>query len=156
MPMWTSLNTKSELVEKNRNFLDGDRHVSLKTIIIQFGIGVTAVHRIIYGDLNMRKICSRGAQWRTERKTHWWQQGDGWWSSNCLSPTLQSRQYCLWLLVVLQTEEESQGQPFWRDWKDVTRVPDIFTLDDCHGAFTQCLERYNKSIEVRGFYFEGC
>ena len=37
----------------------------------------------------------------------------------------------------------------------VTRVIDMFTQEDFHGAFQKLLELYNKCIAARGDYFEG-
>lgn len=42
--------------------LDEDRSVSIKAICIQVGVGVATVHKIIHENLNMRKVCSQGAQ----------------------------------------------------------------------------------------------
>ena len=37
----------------------------------------------------------------------------------------------------------------------VTKVNDMLTQEDCHGAFQKFLERYNKYIAAGGDYFEG-
>ena len=37
----------------------------------------------------------------------------------------------------------------------VTKVIDILTQEDFHGAFQKLLEQYNKSIAAGGDYFEG-
>ena len=37
----------------------------------------------------------------------------------------------------------------------VTKVIDMFTQEDFHEAFQKLLERYNKCIAARGYYFEG-
>ena len=37
----------------------------------------------------------------------------------------------------------------------LTKVIDMPTQEDFHGAFQKLLERYNKCIAVRGDYFEG-
>ena len=37
----------------------------------------------------------------------------------------------------------------------VTKVIDIFTQEDFHGAFQKLLERYNKCIAAGEDYFEG-
>ena len=37
----------------------------------------------------------------------------------------------------------------------VTKVIDMFTQEDFHGAFRNLLERYNKYIATGGDYFEG-
>ena len=37
----------------------------------------------------------------------------------------------------------------------VTKVIDILTQEDFHGAFEKLLEWYNKCIAARGDYFEG-
>ena len=37
----------------------------------------------------------------------------------------------------------------------VTKVIDMLTQGDFHGAFQKLLERYNKCIAAGGYYFEG-
>ena len=37
----------------------------------------------------------------------------------------------------------------------VTKVIDMLTQEDFHGAFEKLLELYNKCITARGDYFEG-
>ena len=37
----------------------------------------------------------------------------------------------------------------------MTKVIDILTQEDFHGAFQKLLERYNKCIAAGGYYFEG-
>ena len=37
----------------------------------------------------------------------------------------------------------------------VTKIIDMLTQDDFHGAFQKLLERYNKCIVAEGDYFEG-
>ena len=37
----------------------------------------------------------------------------------------------------------------------VTKVIDMLTQEDLHGAFQKLLERYNKCIAAGGDYFEG-
>ena len=37
----------------------------------------------------------------------------------------------------------------------VTKVIDTLTREDFDGAFHKLLERYNKCIAARGYYFEG-
>ena len=37
----------------------------------------------------------------------------------------------------------------------VTKVIDMLTQEDFHGAFQKLLERYNKCIAAEGYYFEG-
>ncbi|XP_029653750.1 uncharacterized protein LOC115226907 [Octopus sinensis] len=55
--MWEERDIRtSELVEKIHSFLGGDNCDSIKTVSVQFGIGVATVHRIIHEDLNMSKI----------------------------------------------------------------------------------------------------
>ena len=39
--------------------------------------------------------------------------------------------------------------------KAATKVIDMLTQEDFHGAFQKLLERYNKCIVVGGDYFEG-
>ena len=37
----------------------------------------------------------------------------------------------------------------------VTKVIDTLTQKNFHGALQKLLERYNKCIEARGYYFDG-
>ena len=37
----------------------------------------------------------------------------------------------------------------------VTKVIDMLIQEDFHGVFQKLLERYNKWIATRGYYFEG-
>ncbi len=37
----------------------------------------------------------------------------------------------------------------------VTKIIDMLTQENCHGAFQKLLERYNKCIATGGDYFEG-
>ena len=37
----------------------------------------------------------------------------------------------------------------------VTKVIDMLTQEDLHGAFEKLLERYNKYIATAGYSFEG-
>ena len=37
----------------------------------------------------------------------------------------------------------------------VTKLIDMLTPEDFHGAFQKLLERYNKYIATGGYYFEG-
>ena len=46
-----------------------------------------------------------------------------------------------------ETIEEMKGA--------VTKVIDMLTQEDFHGAFQKLLERYNKCIATGGDYFEG-
>ena len=39
--------------------------------------------------------------------------------------------------------------------ESVTKVIDTLTQEEFHGAFQNFLERYNKCIAARGYYFEG-
>ena len=64
------------LIGQIKTFMDKERRVSIETINAQFGVSVETVHTIIREELKMRKICPKGAQRRSERKTSW-QQGDG-------------------------------------------------------------------------------
>ena len=62
-----------ELIGQIKNFMDKDRRVSLETISAQFDVSVGTVHTITREELKMRKICAKvcpkGAQRRSERKT---------------------------------------------------------------------------------------
>ena len=62
-------------------------------------------------------------------------------------PSLLSRPYSLWLLVILyETIEEMK--------EAVTKIIDTLTQEDFHGAFQKFLEQYNKCIAAGGDYFE--
>ena len=62
-----------ELIGQIMNFIVKDHRVSIETISAQFDISVGTVHTIIRKELKMQnvlhKICSKGAQRRSERKT---------------------------------------------------------------------------------------
>ena len=57
--------------------------------------------------------------------------------------TVPHRPYC----PDLETIEEMK--------EAVTKVIDMLTKEDFHGAFEKLLERYNKCIAAGGDYFEG-
>ena len=57
----------------------------------------------------------------------------------CLFPKLTGCRY--------ETTEERK--------EAVTKVIDMLTQEDFHGAFQKLLERYNKCIAAGGDYFEG-
>ena len=60
-------------------------------------------------------------------------------SDFCLFPKLRGCRY--------ETIEEMK--------EAVTKVTDMLTEEDFHGAFQKLLERYNKCIAAEGDYFEG-
>ena len=69
-----------KLIGQIKNFMGKDRRVSIETISAQFDVGVGTVHTIIregteYAE-DLREVCPKGAQRRSERKTLSWQQGD--------------------------------------------------------------------------------
>ena len=68
-----------ELIDQIKNFMDKDCRVSIETISAQFEVSVGTVHAIIHGEdvEDLRKVCPKGAQRRSERKTLSWKQGDG-------------------------------------------------------------------------------
>ena len=55
--------------------MDKDRRVSIETISAPFDVYVGTVHTIIREE-DLREVCPKGAQRRSERKTLSWQQGD--------------------------------------------------------------------------------
>ena len=57
----------------------------------------------------------------------------------CLFPNLRGYRF--------ETIEEMKGA--------VTKVIDMLTPEDFHGAFQKLLERYNKCMAAGGEYFEG-
>ena len=65
----------------NKNFIDKDRHVSIETISAQFWCQCgNCTHNHLWGTEDtedLREVCPKGAQRRSERKTLSWQQGDG-------------------------------------------------------------------------------
>ena len=66
---------------KYTNFMHMDCRVSIETISAQFDVSVRTVHTIIRDGTqdaeDLRKVCPKGAQRRSERKTLSWQQGEG-------------------------------------------------------------------------------
>ena len=70
-----------ELIGQIKNFMDKDRRVSIETISAQFDASVVGtVHNYSRGTEDaedLREVCPKGAQIRSERKTLSWQQGDG-------------------------------------------------------------------------------
>ena len=69
-----------ELISQIKNFVDKDRRVSIETISAQFDVSVGTVHNYSRGTEDaedLRKVCPKGAQRRSERKPLSWQQGDG-------------------------------------------------------------------------------
>ena len=54
---------------------------------------------------------------------------------------------CKLLAIHYETIEEMKGA--------VTKVIDMLTQEDFHGAFQKLLEQYNKCIAAGGDYFEG-
>ena len=60
--------------------MDKDRRVSIETLSAQFDVSLGATHNYSRGTEDaedLRKVCPKGAQRRSERKTLSWQQGDG-------------------------------------------------------------------------------
>lgn len=122
---------------------------------------VTIVHRIIYYDLNMRRMCVKFLTRMPSDEHNEWRVGDCREMidehRNCQMSSRQSRPCFLWLWLDYKLKEKFKGSSFEDIEKmkeSVTRVPDVFPLDVIHGAFTKGLEFY-KDIKVRGFYFEG-
>ena len=62
-----------ELIGQIKNFMDKDRRVSIETIRAQFDVSLETVHTIISEELkiteDLREVCHKGAQRRSERKT---------------------------------------------------------------------------------------
>ena len=62
-----------ELIGQIKNFMDKDRHVSIRTISAQFGVSVGTVHNISRGTEDaedFHEVCLKGAQRRSERLCH--------------------------------------------------------------------------------------
>ena len=60
-----------------------------------------------------------------------------------------------WLFPQLKEKLRGCGYETIEEMKDaVTKVIDMLTQEDFHGAFQKLLERYNKCIAARGDYFE--
>ena len=69
-----------ELIGQIKNFMDKDCHVSIETISAQFDVSMGTKHNYLRETEDAEdlcQVCSKGAQWRSERKTLSWQQGDG-------------------------------------------------------------------------------
>ena len=64
------------------------------------------------------------------------------------SPSLLSRTWSLWLLIVSLAQRLSL-------WDNVTKVIDTLTQEDFYGAFQKLFERYNKCIATGEDYFAG-
>ena len=59
-----------ELIGQIKNFMDKDRCVSIETISALFDVSVGTVHKIIRrGTEDLRELCPKGAQRRSERET---------------------------------------------------------------------------------------
>ena len=62
-----------ELIGQIKNFMDKDRRLSIETISAQFDVSVGTVHTIIRKESedaeDLREVCPKGAQRRSERKT---------------------------------------------------------------------------------------
>ena len=58
-----------ELIGQIKNFMDKDLRVSIETISAQFDVSVVTVHTIIRDVEDLCKVCPKGAQRRSERKT---------------------------------------------------------------------------------------
>ena len=68
-----------ELIDQIKNFMDKDRRVSIETISAQFDVSVGTVDNYLRGTEDaedLREVCPKGAQRRSERKMLSWQQGD--------------------------------------------------------------------------------
>ena len=61
-----------ELIGQIKNFMDKDHRIPIETISAQFDVSVG-----IEDAEDLREVCPKGAQRRSERKTLSWQQGDG-------------------------------------------------------------------------------
>ena len=69
------------LIGQIKNFMDKDRRVSIETISAQFDVSVGTVHNYSRGTEDaddLREVCPKGSQRRSEKKTLSWQQGDEW------------------------------------------------------------------------------
>ena len=61
-----------------------------------------------------------------------------------------------WLLPKLKEKLRGCRYEIIEEMKEaMTKVMDMFTHEDFHGAFQKLLEQYNKCIAVRGDYFAG-
>ena len=60
----------------------------------------------------------------------------------------------MWLLVILKLRG-CRYETIEKMKEAVTKVIDMLTLEDFHGAFQKLLERYNKCIATGRDYFEG-
>ena len=69
-----------ELIGQIKNFMDNERHVPIETISAQFDVSVGTTYNYSRGTEDvedLREVCPKGAQRRSERTTLSWQQGDG-------------------------------------------------------------------------------
>ena len=137
-----------ELIGQIKNFMDKDRCVSIETISAQFDVSGETVHNYSRGTEDaedLRELCPKGAQRRSERKTLSWQQGDGradqfrsrsswcsgnlWWKLDLLLwPKDQETEFPVeaWWLSQTQEGQTEQIHPqtfddplFWQHWHDL-------------------------------------
>ena len=126
--------------------MDKDRLVSIETINAQFDVSVGTVHnysRETADAEDLREVCPKGAQRRSERKTLSWQQGDGranqsrsfwcsgdlWWKLDLLLwPRDQETEFPVEACWLSQTQEGQTEQIhpqtfddplFWQHWHDL-------------------------------------
>ena len=58
-----------ELIGQIKNLMNKDRRVSIETISAQFDVSVRTVHTIIEDAEDLREVCPKGAQRKSEKKT---------------------------------------------------------------------------------------
>ena len=138
----------SELIGQIKNFMDKDRRVSIETISVVWCQCGNCTHNYSRGTEDaedLREVCPKGAQRRSERKTLSWQQGDGradqfksrssccsgnrWWKlDQLLWPGDQETEFPVEACWLCQTQEDQTEQIhpqtfddpfFWQHWHDL-------------------------------------
>ena len=152
-----------ELIVQIKNFMDKDCCVSIETISPQFDVSVRTVHTIIREELKMQKICAKFVPrvLREDQKKvlilvtgyltmmgiktapHPPYSPDLAPCDFSLFPNLKGKLRCCRYETIEEMKEA------------VTKVIDMLTQEDFHGAFQKLLERYNKCIAAGGDNFEG-
>ena len=135
-----------ELIGQIKNFMDKDHRVSIETISAQFDVSVGTVHTINCEEQKMRKIFAKFVPRvlilvidnlskmgiKTVRQPPY-------------SPDLAPCDFCLFPKLRGCRYEIIEEMK-----KAMTKVIDILTQEDIHGAFQKLLERYNKCFAAEG------
>ena len=134
--------------------MDKDRRVSIATISAKFDVSVSTVHTIIREELKMRKICAKFVLRVPILVTDY--------LTKMGIKTVPHPPYSLdlarcdfWLFPKVKEKLRECRYETIEMKEAVTKVIDMVTQEDFHGAFQKLLEWYNKCIAAGGDYFEG-